>query len=49
MLIGTYSDHIAMEDHTRERFFDAVEDAIVRYGGTISVYDTIDMQLARKP
>ena len=49
MLIGTYSDHIAMEENVRERFFNAVEDAIVRYGGTISVYDTIDMQLARKP
>ena len=49
MLIGTYSDHIAMAENIRERFFDSLEDTIVRYGGTISIYDTIDMQLARKP
>ena len=48
-LISTYSDHITIEESIRERFFDAVEDTIVRYGGTVSIYDTIDMQLARKP
>ena len=49
MLIGTYSDHITIEENIRERFFDAVEDAINRHGGFISIFDTIDMQLARKP
>ena len=48
-LIGTYSDHIMMEEGIRTRFFDVVEEAINRHGGTISIYDTIDLQLARKP
>ena len=48
-LIGTYSDHITIEESIRERFFDAVEEAINRHGGTISVFDTIDLQMARKP
>ena len=48
MLIGTYSDHIAIEESIRERFFDAIEAAINRHGGTISIYDTIDLQMARK-
>ena len=49
MLIGTYSDHITIEESIRERFFDAIEDTIVRYGGFISIFDTLDLQLARKP
>ena len=49
MLIGTYSDHITIEENIRERFFDAVEDTINRYGGTIRIFDTIDLQMARKP
>ena len=49
MLLGTYSDHIAMEETIREKFFDAVEETINRYGGTISLSDTIDLQLASKP
>ncbi len=48
-LIGTYSDHITIEKSIRERFFDAIEDAINRHGGTISIFDTIDLQMARKP
>ena len=48
-LISTYSDHITIEESIRERFFDAVEDTINRYGGTIRIFDTIDLQLARKP
>lgn len=48
-LLGTYSDHIAIEENTRRRFFGEVEEAINRLGGTITIYDTIDLQLARKP
>ena len=49
MLIGTYSDHIAMEESVRERFFDRVEKVVNEHGGSISLQDTIDLQLARKP
>ena len=48
MLIGTYSDHITIEESIRERFFDAVEETIERHGGTITMFDTIDLQMARK-
>ena len=48
-LISTYSDHITIEENIRERFFDSIEDTINRHGGSISVSDTIDLQLARKP
>lgn len=48
MLLGTYSDHIAIEEKIRTEFFSKIEDAINRHGGKITVYDTIDLQLARK-
>ena len=49
LLLGTYSDHIAMEPGVREPFFDSIEEVINRHGGAISIRDTIDLQLARKP
>ncbi len=49
MLLGTYSDHIALPEDVRLPFFRAVEEAIEAHGGTIHIYDTIDLQLARKP
>ena len=48
MLLGTYSDHIAMEEHLRRAFFSEIEEAIDRHGGAIKIRDTIDLQLARK-
>ena len=48
-LLGTYSDHISLPDEVRLPFFRAVEEAIEAHGGTITIYDTIDLQLARKP
>lgn len=48
-LLGTYSDHIAIDEEIRSEFFTEIEKAINRHGGTITIYDTIDLQLARKP
>ncbi|MBQ8150565.1 MAG: class I SAM-dependent methyltransferase [Clostridia bacterium] len=48
-LLGTYSDHIAMDEPIRREFFSAIEQAINRHGGLFTLYDTIDLQLARKP
>ncbi len=48
-LLGTYSDHIAIAEPIRRRFFAAIEAAIQRRGGLFTLYDTIDLQLARKP
>lgn len=47
-LLGTYSDHIAIEETTRRRFFAEIEAAINAFGGEITIYDTIDLELARK-
>ena len=48
MLMGTYSDHIAIEERVRTKFFSKIEEAINAHGGTITIYDTIDLELARK-
>jgi len=48
-LLGTYSDHIAIEEKIRMKFFGEIENAIDNLGGQITIYDTIDLQLARKP
>ena len=47
-LLGTYSDHIAIEESIRKEFFSEIENAINHHGGSITVYDTIDLQLAKK-
>lgn len=47
-LLGTYSDHIAIEETVRKEFFSKIAQAIDSHGGKITVYDTIDLQLARK-
>lgn len=49
MLLGTYSDHIAIEEKIREEFFASVEKAVERRGGAIAIDDVMDLQLARKP
>lgn len=48
MLLGTYSNHIAIEEPIRTKFFSEIERAINRHGGRITVRDTIDLQLATK-
>lgn len=48
-LLGTYSDHIVIEETIRTEFFSKIEEAINQYGGSFTIYDTIDLQLARKP
>ena len=47
-LLGTYSDHIALEAGLRSEFYRRIEDAIDRHGGEITIYDTIDLRLAIK-
>ena len=38
-----------IEESIRGRFFDAIENVINRHGGIISIFDTIDLQMERKP
>lgn len=48
-LLGTYSDHIVIEETLRKLFLSKIEAAINSHGGSITVFDTVDLQLARKP
>ncbi len=48
-LLGTYSDHIVIDEPLRRAFFEQIEDTIERFGGEITIYDTMDLALARKP
>lgn len=48
-LLNTYSDHIVLADKIKNEFFSKVKEVIDEYGGVITIYDTIDLQLARKP
>ena len=47
-LLGTYSNHIAIEEGIRTEFFAKIKEAINNHGGIIKIHDTIDLQLARK-
>ena len=40
----TYSGHMVIEEQTRKAFFSEIEQAINRFGGEITIYDTIDLQ-----
>lgn len=48
-LLSTYSDNLAMEEDVRRCFFAEIQAAIDAHGGRITIFDTIDLQLARKP
>jgi len=47
-LLGTYSDHIALGEKLEE-FLEHVKEEIDLAGGEITIYDTMDLEWARKP
>lgn len=47
-LLETYSDHSAIEETIRNKFFSKIEETINKHGGQINIYDTMNLQLARK-
>lgn len=47
-LLNTYSDHRSMSDATKALFQGEIEAAIMENGNVLTVYDTIDLYLARK-
>lgn len=47
-LLRTYPNHMALEPCTREKLFKGIHSAINNHGGVISVYYTVDLELARK-
>lgn len=48
-LLNTYSDHRALDNEIKMKFEDAISSTIIRTGGEVTVYDTMDLYLARKP
>ena len=48
-LLRTYPDHMKMEPSDRKEIFDGIHCAICRHGGIMTVYYTMDLELARKP
>ena len=48
-LLGTYSDHLALEPARREAFFSGIRAAIEAHGDRIAIRDTIDLEFAVKP
>lgn len=47
-MIGTYSDHIALGEERCRALCEGVREAIDVFGGRIVLYDTMDLELARK-
>ena len=47
-LLATYPDHMSLEPKKRKVLFDGIHEAINRHGGIITVYYTMDLELARK-
>lgn len=47
-LLNTYSDHRTMPAHTKQLFECEIEDAIMKNGNVLNIYDTMDLYLGRK-
>jgi len=48
-LIGTHSDHISIPEPHKSMFLEGVREAIIEFGDSITLNDTIVLYLARKP
>ena len=48
-LIGTYSDHVLLQEPYKSKFYEGIREVIVNSGNKITLYDKITMYLARKP
>ena len=47
-LLKTYPDHMKLEPSVRKKLFEGIYHAIADNGGTMTVYYTMDLELARK-
>lgn len=44
----TYPDHMKLESAARNKLFEGISNAIMNNGGIMTVYYTMDLELARK-
>lgn len=47
--LATDEDHLQMSETKREAFFNEIRKTLEHYGGKVTLYDTIDLQIAKKP
>ena len=47
--LATDEDHLTISEAKREAFFNELRKTMEHYGGKITYYDTIDLQIAKKP
>lgn len=47
-LLKTYPDHMKLKSVAREKLFEGIFHAIVANGGIMTVYYTMDLELAKK-
>ena len=47
--LATDEDHLQMSETKRAAFFNEIRKTLIHYGGTVKLYDTIDLQIAKKP
>ena len=47
--LATDADHLKLSETKRTAFFNEIRKTLTRYGGKITMYDTIDLQIAKKP
>ncbi|MCQ1530482.1 class I SAM-dependent methyltransferase [Lutispora saccharofermentans] len=48
-LLNTYSDHRALPYSIKKGLEGEIEEGIEKFGGKITIYDTVDLYLAKKP
>ena len=48
VILGTYSDHLALNEAVRIPFYKDIKTTIEEHGNTIEVVDTFDLHLGRK-
>ena len=47
--LATDEDHIQMSETKREAFFNEIRKTLDHFGGKVTLYDTVDLQIAKKP
>jgi ubiquinone/menaquinone biosynthesis C-methylase UbiE len=47
--LATDEDHLQMSETKRTAFFNEIRKTLEHYGGKVTLYDTIDLQIAKKP
>ena len=47
-LLPTYPNHMSLPEESRRALFEGIYEAIEKHGGKITVYYTMDLELARK-